>query len=523
MIAAMIRRGLLLVIGHWSLIVSLLAACGPGRLPDNVSITLLSDGETKPLTLPTGQTVRDALKAASITLGELDRVRPSEITLLQNGMTITVTRVVQTTEVVTQTIPFSTRTQPDTSLPPGEQQILQAGRNGTLEITYRLTYEDGQQVGRDEIDRQTVATPVPEITRIGPSDFSNVPVSGTIVYLSNQDAYVMREVAGNKRRLTLTADLDGHVFALSPDGHWLLFTRAVTTTFNSLWVVDTTLARSEPRSLSLDGVLWAGFSPDGQSIAYSQADPSPGPPGWRARNDLSTASFSGGRLGNHKQILPPSADAKYAWWGTQFAWSPDSTRLAYANTEAIGVISPSARITKTVELLRFAAFNTRSTWAWTPTPSWSPDGRFIVSAVHAHSPTGESDEDSPAFDVDALAVDSSLTARLVSGAGMWAAPDWLTGDLEASRIIYGQAETPYASDTSHYQLFSMDRDGSNHAPLFPDSDAIGLDGLPDYSLSPDGRNFVVVYQNDLYVVNIPTGTSRQLTAEGSILQPHWSN
>ena len=502
----------------------LLIGCEQAPVPDKITVTLTSDGEAQTLSLSPGQTVRDALAAGSVILGELDRVRPPELTLLQDGMAITVTRVVQTTEVETQTVPYETQTINDTTIPAGDKRVQQAGRNGILEITYRLTYEDGQRTERQEVNRQLVATPVAEIVRVGlQGAFDAIPVSGTIVYLSGNNAYVMREISGNQRPLTTEGDLDGRVLSLSPDGRWLLYTRAATATLNSLWLVDTALAKPEAKALKIDGVLWAAFSPDGKSIAYTLADPSPGAPGWRAYNDLSIVAFGDGKLGAREQIVKQSSGAKYGWWGTTYAWSPDSKLIAYANTEAIGVISPTARLTKTLALTNFVAYNTHSTWAWTPTPAWSPDGHFLVSAIHASSPTGESDEDSPAFDVVALAVDGSFSARLVAGAGMWSAPTWSPGSLESSRIIYGEAETPYTSDTSRYFLYSMDRDGSNHAQLFPDADAVGLDGLPDYNFAPDGRSLVVAYRGDLYVISLVTGNNRRLTAQGDISHPGWSN
>ena len=120
-------------------ILPVLAACGPGRLPEQVNVSLTSDGETQELLLPQGSTVRDALRSASITLAELDRVRPPETSQLVSGMPITVTRVIQTSEQVTETVPYGSQTQPDTTLLPGERRILQAGRNGILATNYRLT------------------------------------------------------------------------------------------------------------------------------------------------------------------------------------------------------------------------------------------------------------------------------------------------------------------------------------------------------------------------------------------------
>ena len=500
------------------------AACGPGRQQDLVSVKLIADGEIHPLALPQGQTVRDVLKLQSITLGELDRIRPPETTPLQDSMSITVTRIVQQSQIVTQVIAFNTQVIPDTALPAGQRQIQQAGHNGTLQITYRATYADGQLSSRDEIDRQVIDPPMAEIARVGLQDFSTTTFSGTLVYLSNHNAFVMRDFSTNKRPLTTQGDLDGRVFTLSPDGHWLLYTRSVTATLNSLWIVDTTLAKAEARSLKINGVLWADFSPDGKSIAFSHAEAAPGQPGWRAYNDLNIASFNKGQPGPTKTIVPASAIAQYSWWGTTYDWSPDSKWIAYANTEAIGVISPTAKITKSIEIARFSAYNTQSTWAWTPIVSWSPDDRFIVATIHAPSPTGDSDENSPAFDINAIATDGIFNIRLINNAGMWAAPRWTSKDIASSKIIFGEADTPFASDVSRYRLFIMDRDGSNHTLLFPAADSIGLDGLPDYDLSPDNKSLIVVYQGDLYMIDITSSniTTRRITAEGTASHPKWA-
>jgi len=513
MIRAMLRRLI------FFLLIALLAACGPGRLPDTVVITITSDGERQTLNLSPGQTVRDALRAASLTLGELDRVRPPETTLLQVNQAITVTRVVQQTDFVTQTLPFETQIVRDATIPEGQTR-LQAGRNGVLQITYRLTYEDGVLIERNELSRDVLEPPTPEVMLVGiQGAFGTVPISGTIVYLSNQNAFVMREVSGNKRPLTTVGDLDGRVLSLSRDGRWLLYTRSVSTTFNSLWIMDTSLAKPEPKALNLTGILWADFSPDGQSIAWSRGEPAPGLPGWKALNDLSSAPIKDGKLGARREIIKASSSQQYAWWGTTYAWSPDSKLIAYANTEAIGVISPTARLTKTQVLHTFAAYDTRSTWAWTPVPSWSADSRFIIATVHAAPPSAELPEDSPAFEVMALGITPTLKVSLAPKTGMWAMPAALPAN---GPIVFGVADTPYASEASRYRLDIMDRDGSNRTALFPAAEAVGIDGLPEFVGSPDGRSLLIVYQGDLYTLNLSTNLARRLTADGTISRPRWA-
>ena len=223
-----------------------------------------------------------------------------------------------------------------------------------------------------------------------------------------------------------------------------------------------------------------------ENIAYSRAEPSPGLPGWKALNDLTILPFNNGKLGKGKEIIKASASAPYAWWGTNFDWSPDSQRLAYGNTAEIGLISPTAKITRTTVITDFAAYNTRSTWAWTPALSWSPDGQFLATQIHSPSPTGESDEDSPAFDVAALQVSGTLQTPLAVGAGMWATPQWLGTTSDNSQIVFGMAETPYASDTSRYFLYVMDRDGSNRRLLFPADGNLAFAACPTSTSRPTG-------------------------------------
>jgi WD40 repeat protein len=521
MIATMSRRFI------FSLLIAsvlLLAACGPGRLPEQVNVSLTSDGETQELLLTQGSTVRDALRSASITLAELDRVRPPETSLLLSGMGITVTRVIQTTETVTETRPYPTgQTITDYALKPGESQIIQPGRNGEVTRRFRLTYEDGKLVNRVEISQEETIVPTPEIIRKGPSkDFNLITVPGTIVYMSNNNAYVIRDTVGNRRPLTTDGDLDGRVFSLSADGRWLLYTRANTNTVNSLWLVDTRLAVPEPQALKIDGVLWADFSPDGKSLAYSRAEPTPGIPEWKALNDLTIAPFNNGKLGKPKQILKTSATAPYAWWGTNFAWSPDSNVLAYANTAEIGVISPTAKITRTLPLTNFTAYNTRSSYAWVPTLSWSPDGQFLITQLHSPSGGSESDEDSPVFDIVALQISGTLQTPLVAVAGMWATPRWLGTAPDNSQIIFGKAETPHASLTSRYLFNVMDRDGSNQRQLYPEKGQLGIRGVPDFAAAPDGRSVLVVNQGDLYLIDLTNKQPQQITADGSISRPRWA-
>jgi resuscitation-promoting factor RpfB len=501
----------------------LLAACAAPK-PSPVRITLVADGTRTPITPDApGATVRDVLHQANITLNDLDSVRPPESVALSDGMTITITRVIQRTETQTQTLPYTQQTVRDATVPAGQTRVLQAGHNGMLELTYRLTFEDGVQTERVETRREVIEQPVTEVVLVGIENVLDaIPFTGTIAYLANNNAFVMRQATSSHRPLTTSGDLDGRVFSLSPDGKWLLFTRALTETteggpLNSMWVVDTVHTPAAPKLLKSPGVISAVWSPDGDAIAYSTATASNSPPGWSAANDLWVASFQAETLGAPERILEPSTGGMFGWWGANYAWSPDGESIAIGSTDHVAMVDLRTR--KQTTLADFAAYNTYSNWAWTPSVTWTPDSKFIVTVLHGPSPSGEPPESSPVFDVWALTGDGSFQARLASASGMWAAPHASTAN---GYIVFGRAQAPYASADSRYDLFKIDRDGSNRVRLFPAEGKPGLQGKPDFATSPEGTHIVVAYQRDLYFVNLATGASQQLVIGGDLSAPRWS-
>lgn len=511
----------------------LLIACS-SRQPERISVNIVADGETRNV-LTEVDTVGQLLREANLTLAEFDRVRPGETSLLQEDLTVTITRVTQSSESITETIPFNTNKLTDASLEPGAPLPVQAGRNGERQLTYRITFEDGEEFSRELIKDEITRRPVEEILRVGIKDiFSTVPFEGSIAFISNQNAFIMRETASSRKPVTSEGDLDGLVFDLSPDGRWLIYTRALTDTLNTLWIANLSLATPEVSALDIEGVLWAKWSPDGASVAYSTAEPSAGPARWRAHNDLFIMPIDEGQRGSVEQILTENNNATYAWWGTTFAWSPGSDALAVADADGISLLElnkdEDEDEREPIRLVTYAPFNTRSNWAWVPTPSWSTDGQFIYFTRHNLSQTGRSEEDSERFDVYAVSRDGTSQIRLFNPAGMWSEPQVSpNGNIG---IVLSQPEQPFESNRSRYSLFVLDRDGSNRRRIFPAEGQLGVSGRLDMDWSPDGTQIIVSYptrpirgniqQGDLFLIDLSTGTSQQITTEGSIRLPRWS-
>ncbi|HLF01050.1 MAG TPA: G5 domain-containing protein, partial [Anaerolineales bacterium] len=197
----------------------LISACAPSLTPPppiDMHVTIVTDGETTPLTTR-ALTVRDALSEAGITLGERDRITPSEFTPLADGLTITLVRVTEKFDIEEIIVPFEKQTVRNEGLPAGETRLLQTGANGVDELTYRTVFEDGAQVSRSTVRRVTIKDPVPEIIMVGAqTTFTAIPIEGTLAYLSAGNAWIMRDSSGSRKPLTTSGDLDGRVFSLSP-------------------------------------------------------------------------------------------------------------------------------------------------------------------------------------------------------------------------------------------------------------------------------------------------------------------
>jgi len=521
----------------------LLAACqGSGSGTGDFTVTVHVDGRSQVYRYDKMISVGQFLSEIGVTLNELDEVNPSLYTQLRDGMRITIARVVERTdcsEVID--LPYETERRFNQALPPGEERVTQTGINGKQQVCYRITEKDGVEVNRSENNRITIQDPRNEIIWVGsaPPD-TLIPIDGTLAYISNGQAWIIEGNTAQLRPLTIEGNLDGRVFDLSDNGRQLVYTRSTLDEndpdfSNELWVImDTSLPTPDPVQLAPTDVLYAEWVAGQQTptVSYSTAVPTDGIPNWQAYNDLWLIQLDPetGETLDLEEVVPSNALGIYSYWGRHYAWSPDGSKIAWALADSVGLVDVETGDYNT--LLNFREYGTAlaNFWVWVPVLSWSDDGRLITT-VHGPSYGAEAPEDSIVFDVAVLDSGSAFQINpFFSRSGIWSTPTYspmIEGpDGNSTYLIaYFRAREPLNSLGSDYELVVADSDGSNARVLFPtDPGKPGLRPDPEDGIawSPMGRQIALIYQENLWIVDVKTGQANQITNDNQASRPRWS-
>jgi hypothetical protein len=508
----------------------LMVSCKSPQVGEQISVTINADGTTSEVQITSGSTVTQAYQAAGITLGSLDRSEPPFYAVLNNGNTVTLTRVEEVFETEQIVVPFERQIVRNETLPEGETRLVQAGSNGLQEVTYRRIIENGVEITKNAVKTVVMSEAVPEIVMVGAqASFTPLNIPGSLVYLAGGNAWIMEGSTANRRLIVSSGDLDGRIFTLSPNGEYLIFTRKSTKPLdeeiNTLWAVRVLNVTPKPVWLQAYNVVhFAAWIPGTNSIAYSTVEPRSTAPGWQANNDLYRVSLTGG---SPRKILEANSGGVYGWWGMTFAFSEDG-KLAYSRPDQIGLVDQDGGYLK--PLLDITPLNTHSDWAWIPPLTWGSDNKTLYYVTHAPAPAPITGEESPFFDLAALSFSSEANVTLIESSGMFAYPgtstDRFNGREREYQVAFLQAIFVEQSETSRYRLMAMDRDGSEVRAIFPPPDAGGIEPqnpvwAPDLLEGQTGDFIAVVYQGNLWLIDSGSGVSYQVTGDGLISKIDW--
>lgn len=127
-----------------------------------VKITVAVDGhELKLMAAPS--TIKTALEAYGIPVGKDDIVKPALDTQLTDDTEIIIQRIVFEEVVESEEVPFKVKVKGTDKLPAKTEKVVQEGQKGEDKVTYKITYADGKEIERKEIDRERVKKPVTKI------------------------------------------------------------------------------------------------------------------------------------------------------------------------------------------------------------------------------------------------------------------------------------------------------------------------------------------------------------------------
>ncbi len=517
-----------------------LAACRPQVEQETYIVALVADGRERRFQLAEPFTVEEFLRQTDVNIevGETDRLTPPRFTQLTDGMRITIVRVTEETTCEQEDIPYQQETILNEGLQPGEQRILQVGKNGTQEVCYRITYEDGIAGTRIRTGQPTIIeAPTNEILIIGlETTVEPVPVTGTLAYINNNNAWVIQGNSINKRPLTTTGNLDGLVLDLSANGQHLIYTADPVNEdefINELWLIETSGNLPAVKLVPTD-VLYAEWLPEAENtISYSTGEVQNIFPFWDALNNVLTIQIdlATGESLNVRQIVDESLGGLSGWWGTIYKWSPNGTQLAWVRADSAGIVGEDGEF---VPLVEYPLFRTSQNWSWRANLSWSWDGALLLTTGHGDPLGSEPPEASPVFDIVAASIESNFEAKVAESAGMWAGAQFSPrlsrpdAQYEYGYIAYLRAREPYNSINGEYDLVVADRDGSNARVIFPPTGQPGIQsqitGLTahDFAWSPDARQIAVIYQGNVWIVDVETQVAHQMTFDGQSKFPIWS-
>lgn len=123
-----------------------------------------------------------AVKAMGVEINQLDRLEPGNTAAFKPGMTVRITRVRTELRKRQESIAPEKRFKPTDELGAGDEQTVQHGKPGVIEVTERIWFVDGEVTQREMVSRNLVR-----------------PAQDTIVALGSRSRYMPNEIPYHNR------------------------------------------------------------------------------------------------------------------------------------------------------------------------------------------------------------------------------------------------------------------------------------------------------------------------------------
>jgi len=125
-------------------------------------VTITANGESEYI-VTQATTVEELLEEEEINLDEEDRITPERTAALEDGTEIVINYVTKKQVVEEEEIAYETVYENSSSLYSGQTSVKQEGQNGIKELTYEVTYVDGEEESRELISEEVTKEAVNKI------------------------------------------------------------------------------------------------------------------------------------------------------------------------------------------------------------------------------------------------------------------------------------------------------------------------------------------------------------------------
>lgn len=130
------------------------------------NVTVICNGQ-RIETTTYGETIQSLLKRLNLSLTGTETVSVPLHSNTWDGMIISVSKITETLQTYTESIPYETIYCYDPNLQAGLYMVLTAGKEGQLLCTANIQYADGQEISRTQISQTVVRQPVTRVIAVG--------------------------------------------------------------------------------------------------------------------------------------------------------------------------------------------------------------------------------------------------------------------------------------------------------------------------------------------------------------------